>query len=219
MLIQIADFVDSPTLDAICDILKDDHLWSDGSSTAKGRACEVKNNLQAVRSNSLIRGLERKITDLLLSHNIVAALAPDQVIRVLFSKYQTGMAYGSHVDAAYIDGARADLSFTLFLSDPHSYKGGELVIETSGAEDAVKLPAGSIILYPSTSVHEVCPVEDGERIAAIGWIKSRIKSGDHRAMLLEASKIQADLTTLNAPNDLKDRMANLRNNMIRTFGD
>ena len=85
------------------------------------------------------------------------------------------MNYGSHVDDALMHGMRTDVSFTLFLSDPDSYDGGALVIESPAGEDDVKLPAGSLVAYPSTTLHRVAPVTRGARLAAVGWVRSFVR--------------------------------------------
>jgi PKHD-type hydroxylase len=147
------------------------------------------------------------------------AAQPAALARLMLNRYGEGMEYGAHVDAPYIDGVRTDLSFTLFLSDPASYEGGALVIDSAGAEDALKPPAGTLALYPSSFVHRVEKVTRGERLAAVGWVKSRIRSHEHRMMAFELDRIAADIAAIGAPGDLRDRLLNLRNNFLRTFGD
>jgi hypothetical protein len=97
------------------------------------------------------------------------AAQPKRIIGPMFSRYGAGDHYGSHVDDAILDGARSDLSFTLFLAAPESYEGGELTIETAAGDDAYKLEAGSLVLYPATTLHRVAPVTRGHRYAAVGW--------------------------------------------------
>ena len=103
----------------------------------------------------------------------------------MFSAYEPGMRYGSHVDDALMQGMRTDVSFTLFLSDPDSYDGGELVIESASGEDAMKLPAGSLVAYPSTALHHVAAVTRGTRLAAVGWARSYVRDGAQREMLFD----------------------------------
>jgi PKHD-type hydroxylase len=103
----------------------------------------------------------------------------------MFSRYEGGMHYGSHVDDALMQGMRTDVSFTLFLSEPESYDGGELVIESASGEDAVKLDAGSLLAYPSTTLHHVAAVTRGVRLAAVGWARSFIRDGAQRELLFD----------------------------------
>ena len=93
--------------------------------------------------------------------------------------------YGSHVDDAMIGGLRTDVSFTLFLSDPKGYSGGELVIETAAGEDGIKLPAGSLVAYPTTVLHRVAKVTRGERLVCVGWVRSYIRDAAHRELLFD----------------------------------
>ena len=108
------------------------------------------------------------------------AVRPKALAPLMFSAYEHGMEYGSHVDDALMQGMRTDVSFTLFLSDPESYDGGELVIESAAGEDAVKLAAGSLVAYPSTTLHRVAPVTRGVRLAAVGWARSFVRDGAQR---------------------------------------
>ena len=103
------------------------------------------------------------------------AARPKTITPLILSRYEQGMNYGSHVDDALMHGVRTDVSFTLFLSDPDSYDGGALVIESPAGEDDVKLKAGSLVAYPSTTLHRVAPVTRGARLAAVGWVRSFVR--------------------------------------------
>jgi len=148
-----------------------------------------------------------------------SAAQPAAIARILLNRHAMGMEYGSHVDAPFIDGVRTDLSFTLFLSEPDTYEGGSLVIDSAGTEDAVKPLAGTLVLYPSTCLHRVEKVTRGERLAAVGWVKSLIRSSDHRALAFELDRLAADFDTFGAPEDLQVRLVNLRNNLLRALSD
>lgn len=220
MLLQIADILTREECDAILDALSDSSLWRDGKETAKGAARAVKNNRQADRDAPAVRGVLKKIEQALVSHEVFRAAAqPDRFARVMLNRYGPGETYGDHVDAPYIDSVRTDLSFTVFLSDPETYEGGDLVIDNAGHEDRIAGAAGSVVLYPSTAVHRVEAVSAGERIACVGWVRSRIKSAERRAILFELERAIADLDRANAPAALRTRFANIRNNLIRTFGE
>ena len=95
------------------------------------------------------------------------------------------MHYGSHVDDALMDGMRTDVAFTLFLSDPKSYAGGELTIESPSGEDTFKLDAGSLVAYPATSLHRVADVTRGARLAAVGWARSFVRDQARRELLFD----------------------------------
>jgi len=116
------------------------------------------------------------------------AARPKAMKPILFSRYEPGMEYGTHVDNAIMSGrppVRSDLSFTLFLSDPGDYDGGELVIESSAGELPFKLPIGHAILYPSSTLHHVAPVTRGARIAAVSWVQSYVRDPARREMLYD----------------------------------
>lgn len=219
MILQISDVLDTPKIAAVLETAAADGFWSDGRDTAEGRAKSVKNNLQALASGPAKGVLEMLARTVLDNELIKSAARPAALVRMMLSRYGEGMEYGAHVDAAYIDGNRTDLSFTLFLNEPAEYEGGELIIDSAGAEDIVKLPAGSLVLYPSTSVHRVARVTRGVRTACVGWIKSRVRSAEDRAMLFELDRIGADLAACGAPSGIGDRLANIRNNLLRRWGD
>jgi PKHD-type hydroxylase len=179
----------------IGNILSDDELtlvretlaratFVDGRETAGFAARTVKNNLQASGRNTEV---VRKLVEERIRGNDLFAMAvrPKVLTSVMFSAYEPGMRYGSHVDDALMQDLRTDVSFTLFLSDPASYDGGELVIESASSDDAVKLPAGSLVAYPSTSLHHVAEVTRGTRLAAVGWVRSFVRDAARREMLFD----------------------------------
>lgn len=220
MLLQIANILTAAECAAIRDALADEGLWRDGAETAKGRARAAKNNRQADRASPLVRGIAEKIEKSLRANAVLRAAAqPAAFARILISRYEAGMHYGAHVDAPYIDGQRTDLSFTLFLNEPADYDGGDLVIAGAGADDRIRLPAGAAVLYPSTSLHEVARVTRGVRLAAVGWIRSRVRLAEHRALLFELETALSDLALTGADPRIRDRLQNLRNNLLRNFGE
>ncbi len=219
MLLQIANVIDAVLIEAILEAAAADEFWADGRNTAKGRAKSVKSNLQALSPGPAKGVLDKLSRAVLDNETIRSAAQPAAVARIMLNRYDEGMEYGPHVDAPYIDGIRTDLSFTLFLSNPGDYSGGDLVIDSAGAEDRVKLPAGSLVLYPSTSLNRVERVTRGARIACVGWIKSRIRSQDERNVLFELDRLGVDLGAIGAPGAIRDRLANVRNNLLRRWGD
>ena len=159
--------------------------FEDGRDTAGFAARMVKNNRQATNDRKL-ETVRKLVEQCILAHEVFAlAVRPKALTPLLFSAYEPGMRYGSHVDDALMHGMRTDVSFTLFLSDPDSYDGGELVIESAAGEDAVKLPAGSLVAYPSTALHHVAEVTRGVRLAAVGWARSYIRDGGRRELLFD----------------------------------
>jgi PKHD-type hydroxylase len=122
---------------------------------------------------------------------------------LLVSRTQAGGGYGLHVDNPFMgEGSarlRTDLSFTLFLSDPGNYEGGELEIETAGFTQSLKLPAGDLVLYPSTSLHRVADVRSGTRLVCVGWIESLVPDAGERELLFDLENLKATLAQSHAP--------------------
>src|SRR5713101_8183016 len=140
----------------------------DGKATAGFAARLVKNNQQAEGSDRSLETIRKLVAERILGNEVFRlAVRPKTLSPLLFSRYERSMHYGSHVDDALMGGMRTDVSFTLFLSDPESYDGGELVIETAAGEDSVKLAPGSLVAYPSTALHRVAEVRRGVRLAAV----------------------------------------------------
>jgi len=161
----------------------------DGKYSAAGYVKDRKKNLQmepGTEGELLLGGV---IIDALLRNEVFQTWArPLHLTPPIFSRYQHGMYYGAHVDAPVLGGGsplRSDLSITVFLSDPDSYTGGELAIEVPGGMQKVKLPAGSVVVYPTQAVHQVCNVEDGERLVGVLWVQSQIKDPHIRQTLFD----------------------------------
>jgi len=159
--------------------------FEDGRETAGFAARMVKHNRQAA-SDGKTETVRKLVEARIRGHEVFAlAVRPKTLTSIMFSAYEPGMRYGSHVDDALMQNMRTDVSFTLFLSDPASYDGGELVIESTSGEDAVKLEAGSLVAYPSTTLHHVAEVTRGVRLAAVGWARSYIRDGARRELLFD----------------------------------
>jgi len=168
--------------------------WEDGRATAGHQSALAKRNQQLSQANPVTRELGALVTRKLGSSALfLSAALPKAIFPPLFNRYcaDAGHAFGNHVDNAIRflpDGGgriRTDLSATLFLSDPGSYDGGELMIEDSYGLHSVKLPAGDMILYPATSLHRVEPVTRGERLASFFWIESMVRDDGQRTLLLD----------------------------------
>jgi len=191
----------------------------DGRTTAGWAARLVKANLQAERGP----GLERvsRLVEARLAENAVFALAarPKSILGPLFSRYEPGHAYGAHVDDALMDGQRTDCAFTLFLSPPESYDGGELIISTSAGEDAHKLAAGSLVTYPASSLHRVAPVTRGERLAAVGWVRSFIRDARQRELLFDLETARRRLFDRDGKTEDGDLLAKCAANLLRMWCD
>ncbi|MEA2990069.1 MAG: PKHD-type hydroxylase [Alphaproteobacteria bacterium] len=158
----------------------------DGRETAGFAARGVKNNRQAAGGDRSLETIRKLVAKRILDNEVFRlAVRPKALSPLLFSRYEKKMHYGSHVDDALMGGMRTDVSFTLFLSDPVTYDGGELVIESASGEDTVKLAAGSLVAYPSTALHRVTAVTRGVRLAAAGWARSFVRDAARRELLFD----------------------------------
>jgi len=217
MFSRIADGLSPEALDSIVERLAVPGLFEDGAATAGWRAGAVKHNEQA-RADALTAALKAEVEAALIAHPVfVSAARPKAFVRVLFSRYRPGMAYGTHVDDALMDGERTDLSFTLFLSDPAGYAGGDLVIEDTLADRRVRLPRGELILYPSGTRHRVEPVTAGERLACVGWVRSHIRDGEMREILFDLDRAIGALRTPPDGGRALDLLLKTRSNLTRRF--
>jgi PKHD-type hydroxylase len=223
MLVQIPALLSAEAVVALRARLAD-APWADGGVTAGHQSVQVKTNLQIGPDSAdgrelgliVLRALEH-------SAAFLSAALPRHVFPPLFNRYDPGMAFGSHIDNAVrqVPGTaqrlRTDLSATLFLSDPASYDGGELVIEDSYGSHALKPDAGDLVLYPARSLHRVEPVTRGSRVAAFFWVHSMVKSGDHREMLYDLDRSIQALTGSDGAAIL--RLTGLYHNLLREWGE
>lgn len=185
MQIQIGNLLSAEEVGTIRGVLAR-ATFIDGRATAGFAARTVKNNQQAEGSDRKLETIRKLVAERILGNEVFRlAVRPKSLSSLLFSRYEPGMNYGSHVDDALMHGMRTDVAFTLFLSEPGSYDGGELVIESAANEEAVKLAAGSLVAYPATSLHHVVEVTRGERLAAVGWARSFVRDAARRELLFD----------------------------------
>ena len=166
--------------------------WVDGKVTAGYQSAKSKNNIQLLENSDAANQLGDIILAALANNNLfMSAALPLKIFPPLFNCYQGGHSFGVHVDNAIrqVKGTavkvRTDLSMTLFFSEPEEYDGGELVIEDTYGTQSVKLAAGDMILYPSTSLHRVTPVTRGRRLASFFWLQSMVASDEKRSLLYD----------------------------------
>jgi PKHD-type hydroxylase len=164
--------------------------WVDGAASAGPLAAEAKHNLQFSTEAEEYPSLAKTIAAALERHPLfLSAALPQFILPFMFNRYTCGGNYGDHIDNAIQTDRnsgqrlRTDISVTVFLSDPESYEGGDLIIEDTYGAHEVKLPAGDAIIYPSSSLHRVEPVTAGERIAAFSWVQSLVPDAWQRSML------------------------------------
>lgn len=191
MLLHIPQVLNEDEL-AKCRALISGAKWASGSITAGAQSTQVKNNRQ-LPEDSLESKTARAIVLAALKRNALffSAALPKKIYPPLFNRYDgTANSFGNHIDnavrgKAHPDWVRTDLSMTLFLSEPDEYEGGELIMEDSFSNRAVKLPAGDMILYPSSSVHRVEPVTSGTRLCMFTWLESMVRSTEQRRVLFD----------------------------------
>lgn len=191
MLLTIPDVLTSEQVAEARQLL-DRADWVDGRVTAGHQSARAKDNLQLPEDHPAARQIGETILTA-LGHNalFISAALPLRVFPPLFNRYQEGQSFGTHVDNAIrqVTGTshriRTDLSATLFFAAPEEYDGGELQVEDTYGVHTVKLPAGHMVLYPSTSLHHVRPVTRGARIASFFWIQSMVRDDGERTLLFD----------------------------------
>lgn len=162
----------------------------DGKATAGRSAALVKNNTQVASDDEMLPEMQQLVAQALTQNETFQAYTrPKAIIDVLFSRYDVGQEYGTHVDNAMMKNNRVDLAFTILLSD--GFKGGELIIEQGRTIDSEVCKPGDVVVYPATQLHQVMLVRAGYRLAAIGWIESFIRSHEHRETLFDLELIRA----------------------------
>jgi PKHD-type hydroxylase len=218
MILSIADVLSAADLDTIRGRLAA-ATFADGRETAGWSARLVKANLQARAGPDVEEA--RGLVEMRLRAHAVFALAtrPKTILGPLFSIYRGGHAYGLHVDDALMAGVRTDVAFTLFLSPPETYEGGELVIDTAGAEEAIKLPAGSVVTYPAHTLHRVAEVTRGERLVAAGWVRSFIRDAAQRELLFDLDTARRRLFDREGKTAEGDLLARCAANLTRLWCD
>ena len=193
MLLAIPDVL-TPEQVAHARGLLDHADWADGRITAGYQSAQAKDNAQLPEQSPVARELGQMILDALSRNDtFFSAALPKRIYPPLFNRYSGGQSFGHHVDNAVrydrsrggAEAIRTDLSATLFFSDPEEYDGGELVIEDTYGTQRVKLPAGSMVLYPGTSLHKVTPVTRGARVASFFWMQSMVRDDGHRRLLFD----------------------------------
>ena len=194
--------------------------WEDGKNTAGSHASKVKNNLQLKRQSDISKKLSTLVKKKLLNNELIKSFTlPKYFHGIMFTKSLKGMSYGRHIDNAFMSSGRADLSFTILLSEKNQYEGGELLIENLNAENEFKLNLGEILIYPSTYLHSVQEVQKGERMVCVGWIESYVKSIEEREYLFDLDAGAKSLLAKHGRSDELDLIFKSYSNLLRVMGD
>jgi len=197
-------------------------IWEDGKNTAKGLAREIKNNRQVSSNSQAMQPVIGIFTREIFASPIKDYVFPKNLISIRANSYSKGESYDWHVDSAHLDQKRTDISFTLFISDPDDYDGGELELNDKGRLISVKLDAGSIFFYSTGMLHRVKEIRHGTRHCIVGWVESLVPEdlsreilADFRSVVIE---IQSALVKDMAPaRQVYDKASQIYAQLVRTL--
>jgi PKHD-type hydroxylase len=224
MLIAIADVLTGAQVADARKVL-DAAEWVDGRVTAGHQGAHVKNNLQLPPGSAAGRQVGDVINNALRSNQVfMSAALPLHVMPPGFNRYEGGQTFGTHIDNAVRtlpngQRIRTDLSCTLFLTAPEEYDGGELVVEDTYGTKSVKLPAGHMIVYPSSSLHHVTPVTRGRRVSSFFWLQSMVRDNAHRALLYDMDVAIQRLGTENPTHPSVVSLTGIYHNLLRQWSE
>lgn len=222
MHLTLENLLTAEELQTIVDGLTQDK-FVDGKTTAGWHAKLVKHNTQLDKACHQAHILENLVRTALKRNPLFkSAFQPKQIHSILFSRYETGMSYGTHTDNAFMGKEefwRSDVSFTLFLNAPDCYLGGELVIENFDGERSYKLAAGSAIVYPSSSLHRVETVTEGVRLVAVGWIQSLVRDPYQREILFDLDTVRRSLFAQQGKTLEFDLLSKTHSNLLRRWAN
>lgn len=222
MILTLAEAVNEAALSQMLELVAGAE-FVDGRQTAGVALSETKRNEQVDSSSASLQA----VTDVLLealkvNESFRNAVYPKQLHSVLISRYRPGMAYGPHVDNALMGSDvlwRTDLSLTLFLNEPDDYEGGELCLESGSGEIRFKLPAGHMICYPTSDLHQVRKVTRGERLVVVGWIQSHIRDGRAREALWDLAQAREDIYQREGKSRAYDLVNKTHTNLLRRWAE
>jgi PKHD-type hydroxylase len=225
LLLQIPGVLTAHEL-AHCQRLLASAAWIDGRVTAGHQSAQVKHNRQLAEDSEVARELG-KVVVAAISRNplFISAALPNRIFAPLFNCYEVGDGFGTHVDNAIrVVGAsgtrvRTDVSATLFLSEPAEYDGGELVVEDTYGTHSVKLPAGSMVLYPASSLHHVKPIARGKRVASFFWIQSMVRDDGQRALLFDLDNAIRRLGADHPAHPSVVQLTGVYHNLLRSWAE
>lgn len=200
--------------------------WVDGNATSGHQSARAKYNEQLPEDGAEARSLGERVLQALARNPLFfSAALPKQVFPPLFNRYGAGMTFGNHVDSAIRTHLmqhvriRSDLSATLFLVEPDSYDGGELLVEDTFGVQSVKLPAGDMVLYPASSLHRVAPITRGTRVASFFWIQSMIRDDAQRTLLFDMDMALIKLAQAAPENPALVSLTGVYHNLLRMWAE
>jgi len=220
MLNVIENLIPATDLQRVRDILSASS-FQDGRFTAGSLARRCKQNEEIPASSTDLQALNEIVMGALVRHPEYRAICwPKKIAAPIYARYEAGMQYGEHVDDPVMGQEspyRADISLTIFLSEKDSYQGGELSIAENFGEQHIKLEAGSVVFYPSSSLHSVLPVTAGTRLVAVSWIQSTIRDADKRQLLYELNQAREILIKEQPGSQACNKLSNSFNNLVRRW--
>ena len=200
--------------------------WADGKITAGHQSAKAKHNLQLPESHPLAKEIGAAMLERLWSNPLfMSAALPHKIFPPLLNCYTAGGSFDFHIDNAVRqpkgshERVRTDLSSTLFFSDPDEYDGGELVIQDTYGEQRIKLPAGHLVVYPGTSLHQVTPVTRGARLASFFWTQSLVRDDAQRSLLYPMDRAIQSLTAKGDSDDEVSTLIGVYHNLLRQWSE
>ncbi|NET61882.1 MAG: Fe2+-dependent dioxygenase [Symploca sp. SIO2E6] len=222
MILSLAQVLTPEELNLITERL-DATDFIDGKTTAGWHAKVVKHNTQLTNRATYAQDLKDLVKKALWRNQLFQiAVQPKIVHSMLFSRYEAGMSYGSHVDNALMGNQnklRSDVSLTVFLSKPSTYDGGELVLENFEGEQTFKLEAGDAIVYPSSFLHRVEPVTEGVRLVAVAWVQSLVREPQEREILFDLDTARRAIFHKDGKTIEFDLISKSHSNLLRKWAD
>jgi len=225
MLLQIPEVLSAEQVGACREVLEKAD-WVDGRITAGHQSARAKDNLQLPEDHQDAKKLQNTILYALENNPLfMSAALPLKVFPPLFNRYQNGQSFGNHVDNAIRQSrtngstVRTDLSATLFLTEPEEYDGGELMVEDTFGVHSVKLPAGHMVLYPASSLHNVTPVTRGARVSSFFWIQSMLRDDGERTLLFDLDTAIQRLTLDLPDHPAAVQLTSVYHNLLRRWAD
>jgi PKHD-type hydroxylase len=225
MVVQIPGLLDRATLAQVHQLLREAD-WADGRITAGHQSARVKHNRQLPEGHPSAQAAGELVLRALEQCPLFfSAVLPQRVFPPLFNRYDQGMSFGPHVDNAIralpggADRLRTDVSATLFLSDPASYDGGELVVEDTHGSHPVKLGAGDLVVYPASSLHQVTPITRGVRLASFFWVQSMVRDVGQRSLLFDLDMAIVELSRQLENNPARVVLTGVYHNLLRRWAE
>ncbi len=223
MLVTIPNVLNEEDISVIQDLMATAN-FHEGTNSAGSEASRVKNNHEMFISEAETQRLNNLVMGKLIKNPSYTATAfAAKIAAPYYAKYTKGMHYGNHVDDPVMGPAnqryRSDISLTIFLNNPDAYDGGELIINTPFGEQSVKLNAGDVVLYPSSSTHRVAEVTRGERLVAVTWLQSTVRDPARREILYNLSQARESMITNAAGTPETEQLSNAYMNLVRMWTD